>query len=329
MNSRQRFRATMRYEAVDRLPYFEEPLREEVIEAWHSQGLPPGTDPVQMFPADRHELLEPDLEPRPGPAVWPTALTQIDSFRRLLDPNDPDRLPENWPELARQCRSHDHVVMLGVHKGLFLTMGVRAWQRFDEVIRLLGEEPRFVQKVMAIQGEFAAAIAEKVLREVEVDAAIFSEPISDNRGSLISPRMYEDLVLESYDPILDLLRRYRVETVVFMTYANTRLLLPSVLKRGFNCLWAHEVNIKAMDYRDLRREYGRDLRLIGGIDLDALRSGREAIKREIMDKVPMLLEDGGYVPLADGRVRQDVPYENYVYFRQLLEDVTGRRSPEK
>jgi hypothetical protein len=182
---------------------------------------------------------------------------------------------------------------------------------------------------MAIQGEFAAAMAEKVLREVEVDAAIFSEPISDSHGSLISPRMYEDLVLESYDPILDLLRRYRVETVVFMTYANTRLLLPSVLKRGFNCLWAYEVNIKAMDYRDLRLEYGRDLRLIGGIDLDALRSGREAIKREIMDKVPALLEDGGYVPLADGRVREDVPYENYVYFRQLLEEVTDRRSPEK
>ena len=42
MNSRQRFRATMRYEVVDRVPYFEEPLREEVIEAWHSQGLRPG-----------------------------------------------------------------------------------------------------------------------------------------------------------------------------------------------------------------------------------------------------------------------------------------------
>jgi hypothetical protein len=77
-----------------------------------------------------------------------------------------------------------------------------------------------------------------------------------------------------------------------------------------------------MDYRDIRREFGRDLRLIGGIDLDALRRGKESIRREVEEKVPPLVVDGGYVPLADGRVRADVPYENYVYYRQLLEKVT-------
>ena len=30
------------------------------------------------------------------------------------------------------------------------------------------------------------------------------------------------------------------------------------------------------------------------------------------------------VALADGRVREDVPFENYVYYRQLLEEMTRR-----
>ena len=77
-----------------------------------------------------------------------------------------------------------------------------------------------------------------------------------------------------------------------------------------------------MDYRNLRREFGRDLRLIGGIDLDALRRDKEAIRREVEEKVPPLVADGGYVPLADGRVRSDVPYENYVYYRTLLQKIT-------
>ena len=64
------------------------------------------------------------------------------------------------------------------------------------------------------------------------------------------------------------------------------------------------------------------MRLIGGIDLDVLREGKEAIRREIEEKVPPLLEQGGYVPLADGRVRADIPFENYVYYRELLEKVT-------
>ncbi|NIR15434.1 MAG: hypothetical protein GWN86_16500, partial [Desulfobacterales bacterium] len=67
---------------------------------------------------------------------------------------------------------------------------------------------------------------------------------------------------------------------------------------------------------------GRDLRLIGGIDLDSLRRDKEAVRREVEEKVPPLVADGGYVPLADGRVRADVPYENYVYYRELLQKVT-------
>ena len=42
----------------------------------------------------------------------------------------------------------------------------------------------------------------------------------------------------------------------------------------------------------------------------------------IEEKVPPLAGSGGYVPLADGRVRPDVPYENYLYYPRLLAEVT-------
>jgi hypothetical protein len=76
-----------------------------------------------------------------------------------------------------------------------------------------------------------------------------------------------------------------------------------------------------MDYAGLRQEFGKDLRLIGGIDLDVLRLDKGAIQQEVLQVVPPLLADGGYVPLADGRVRADVPLENYLFYRQLLADV--------
>jgi hypothetical protein len=77
-----------------------------------------------------------------------------------------------------------------------------------------------------------------------------------------------------------------------------------------------------MGYRDLRCEFGRDLRLIGGIDLDVLRLDKESIKREVYEKLPPLLAEGGFIPLADGRVRKDIPLENYLHYRRLFEDVT-------
>jgi len=37
--------------------------------------------------------------------------------------------------------------------------------------------------------------------------------------------MYEDLVLQSYEPLLGVLHRHNVEIIIFRTYANARLLL--------------------------------------------------------------------------------------------------------
>jgi hypothetical protein len=203
-------------------------------------------------------------------------------------------------------------------------MGVDGWQRFSEVMRLLIDDAAFVREAMQIQGEFAARLAERILRNVTIDAAVFSEPIGGNHGPLISPEMYESFVLRSYEPLLDVLRSHGADILIFRTFANARTLLPGLLKRGIDCLWACEAGSDVMDYRSLRREFGKDLRLIGGIDLDAVRQGKEAIRREFDGKVRALLEQGGYLPLADGRIREDVPFENYVYYRRLLAEVTGR-----
>lgn len=316
MASRRRFREAMHYGTPDRVPYFEEGIRKDVLRAWRKQGMPRGFDLQQRFPSDPRIEIEPELDPRP--ARRPTDRTELAALRRALDPSDPGRLPANWARRVRSLRSNDSVRMLRVHRGLFLSMGVRAWNRFYELMTLLAYQPDLVREAMHIQGEFAAALAERILQDIEIDAAIFSEPIGGNHGPLISPAMYENVVLTSYAPLMQVLQRYAVPTIIFRTYANARILIPKILDHGFNCLWACEVDIEAMDYRSLRAEFGRDLRLIGGIDLDALRFGKERIDREIKEKVPPLLAQGGYVPLADGRVREDVSFEDYLYYRRRL-----------
>ncbi len=321
MSNRQRFNETMHYGRPDRVPYFEEGIRTEVVEVWRRQGLAADADLATLFPSDPVERIEPDFDPRPMLEQWPISRAELAALERRLDPADAARLPENWAEQVQALKTRDTVRMLEVHQGFFLSAGVERWNRFNFVMHALVKDPSFVHEMMAIWGEFTAALAERILTSVNVDAAIFSEPIGDNHGPLISPKMYEEFVLASYDPLLQVLRRHNVDTIIFITYANARLLIPSILRWGFNCLWACEVFIDAMDYRDLRREFGRDLRLIGGIDLDALRKGRDAIREEIEAKVPPLVADGGYVPLADGRVREDVAFEDYAYYRQVLRTV--------
>jgi hypothetical protein len=213
MNSRERFRETMSYGAPDRVPYFEEGIRRQVLKAWRKQGLSRKANLSEMFPSDERKEIEPDLEPRPKLRRWPTSIKDLDAMRRALDPHDPGRLPWRWQKRVRAWQTRDYVLMLRVHRGFFLSMGVNGWRRFREVIDLLNYSPEVVRQAMKIQGEFAASLAERVLGEVEVDAALFVEPISEIHGPLISPKMYEQFVLSSYEPLLDVLNRYGVESL--------------------------------------------------------------------------------------------------------------------
>lgn len=323
--TRRRFAETMRCGAPDRVPCFEDGLRDDVLEQWRRQGLPSGRDVREMVRCDRWQRVPVDLVPRPRVEGWPTSRRGLERLRRRLDPEDPARLPDDWPSRVEAWRTRRHVLQLPVHRGFFLSMGVGDWSRFLEVMYLLHDRPSLVREILDLHGELCARLAERVLRDVDVDFATFSEPIGGSDGPLLSPATYRRVVLRSYRPILDALRRGGVETVIFLTYANARALLPAVLEAGFDGLWACEAETGAMDYRSLRRRFGRRLRLIGGIDLDVLLQGKAAIRREIETKIPPLLAQGGYVPLADGRVRTNVPLENYLYYRRLLAEITGAR----
>jgi uroporphyrinogen decarboxylase len=320
MNSQQRFLETMAYGRPDRPPCFEEGIRDDVLRAWCEQGMPAGKSVYELFDIDRREEIMLEVEPRPYPKEWPTSAAGLDELRRRLDPDDERRLPAGWPGVIDAWQQRDYPLLIRVHDGFFQTLGIGDWRRFEEVIYLTKDDPAFVQAVMDLQGQFVARLLARILARVDVDGAIFSEPIAGISGPLISPKMYEQFALASYEPILAVLRQYGVKTIIARTYANTRILIPSFLKWGFNCLWACETG-NTMDYLAIRREYGPELRLIGGIDTDALRGDKESIRREVEEKVPALLAQGGYLPLADGRVRVGISYENYAYYRTLLAEV--------
>jgi hypothetical protein len=324
MNSRQRFLETMSFGSPDRVPLFQEGMREDVLDSWMKQGLISKKYLSQLFLYDAWEEIAPDLYPRSALKSIPKSKADLDRLQSCLDPHDPRRLPKRWKAKVRAWRKREHVLLLRVHEGFFLSLGVEGWRRFSEVMQLVMDDPKRIQEWMAIQGEFAAALADGILRQVEVDAAIFGEPISSIHGPLISPQMYKAFVLSNYEPVLDVLEKHDVGTIILRTYANSRALLPSVMKTRINCLWACECGTESMDYRTLRETYGKDLRLIGGIDTDVLLQDQDAIRHEVEDKVASLLFSGGYIPLADGRIRKPITFENYKYYRQLLEEIVFR-----
>lgn len=318
MDLRTRFRRVMEYQKVASVPLLEEGLRDDVLEKWRDQGMPAG-GPGGVFHYDRRERISVALGLRPHTARGIVQRDELAAWRRSLDGPLDERLGSDWAQRVESWRQREHLLEMCVHSGIFETMGVGDGASLEAFIYLLADEPEVVQEAMSLQGELTRRLTERVLQDVELDMLSFSEPIGDNHGPLLGPATYRSFALNTYRPVLELACRAGVPALVFMTYANAHCLLPEVLAAGFNTLWAMETETTAMDYRRLRREFGRALRFIGGIDLDVLLAGEAAIEREMHDRVPELVAMGGCIPLADGRVRATMTWQAYAHYRTMLE----------
>jgi hypothetical protein len=104
-------------------------MRVETLEAWQAQGLPLGADLSQLFTIDRREEIELEMRPLPALSKWPTTRAELGDLRKSLNPDDPARLPEDWTNRLQTWKSRQHVLMLRVHRGFFLSMGVDDWER--------------------------------------------------------------------------------------------------------------------------------------------------------------------------------------------------------
>ena len=68
--------------------------------------------------------------------------------------------------------------------------------------------------------------------------------------------------------------------------------------------------------------------MVGGIPLSLLRSGSgEEIREGLEGIVPPLLESGRYVPLAGGRVREEIGWPIYKYYREVLAGLLAKPGP--
>jgi len=322
---RERFLETMRFGRPERPPRFDEGVQEDTVTEWESQGLPKGANLAEMFGYDRREDVPVDIGPRPWFEGVPKDRKDLEEFRKRLDPDDPGRFPKDWADKAKAWKGRGHVLQMNVQRGFFLTMGVGDWAGFDRLMDLFADDPGLIEEWMGAVGTLSARLAARVLSDVVPDIAVISEPIASTAGPMLSPRMYSRFALAAYRPVIRTLRDGGVPVVCVTTWANARPLLKSMVEAGINCLMANEDQSGEMDYRAVRKEFGRDLRLIGGIDVDAILAGEKAILGEFEGKVKPLIAGGGYVPLADGRIRANCPLANYSFYRKnLLAGDTGR-----
>jgi uroporphyrinogen decarboxylase len=71
-----------------------------------------------------------------------------------------------------------------------------------------------------------------------------------------------------------------------------------------------------------RKQYGPEIRGVGGMDKRVFARDRAAIETEVQRLKP-LIELGGYVPCPDHRIAPDSKWENVQYYCDRMHQVFG------
>jgi uroporphyrinogen decarboxylase len=352
MTDRQRFQRRMSYQPADRLPALVlEPFEVEAIARWRTEGLPadaevcdylglcplhhapvhfgpiPGFEPLVLADDGTYETVVSDMgatlrRRKDHPTMFyghvdHPVKTHADweRYRERFQP--PGRVPERWQsEVVPRLRASQRPVGLSFFP-FFFRLGFYALG-MERFLAGFYEQPSLIHEMFAYWADFVTEVVRPLLGTVAFDYAVFNEDLAGKNGPLVSPRIYEEFWRPYQEPLLRLLQQHGIPVICQWSAGQFDALLPSMLEQGFNCIWPLEV-MAGNDPAALRRRFGRDLLLAGGIAKEAVIAGPAAIDAELERLTPMIRE-GGFIPALDDMAAPDMPWAHYRY---LAERVRG------
>jgi len=252
--------------------------------------------------------------------------TTWNKYRKRLDPYTPGRWPLDWGTFVEKRNNEDAPT-------LFLMVGffgvLREWMGLEKLLYTFYDDPNLVEDMMDQVLYLIMGVAQRVVKDLRIDFVRFWEDMAYKNGPLISPDMFRKFMIPRYKQITDFLRSSGIDIIHLDSDGDINELIPLWLKEcGVNFPWPLEV-AAGMDGIALRKKYGKEIILGGNIDKRVFAKGKEAIREEVMSKVPFLVKTGGYFPGLDHVIPPDISLENFRYFINLLREIDGKeRLPE-
>lgn len=264
-------------------------------------------------PKDGHDTIPHYIE---ASIVTPDDWMKVkeERFRR----DDPARIVD--VDTLKQAHSPERDYPLGVDCGSMIGR-IRNMLTFEGLAYAIYDYPDMLEDMVETACVLVEDWLDQVLPHIDFDFASGWEDICFKNGPIVSVGFFKNVVTPRYKRISKKLRAYGIELWYTDCDGDVRPLLPYFLEGGINCLFPYEVN-SCSHPGELLAEYGKDLRIMGGVDKLELGKGKAAIKAYLETLVPVV-ERGGYIPFCDHRCPPNVTPEDYLYYLDLKEKMFG------
>jgi len=257
---------------------------------------PPGSYyyDIVHFPLD-HELSVSDLRN----LKWP-------------DPADPGYIRGLREEAKTLRQTTDYALVLHlqdiiIHPSQYM-LGFERWY-LDFL-----QEPKLMEALLDILLEIRTELAVAALQEVGdlIDVVSSSDDIADQRGPMISPKMYRQFIKPRHMHYFEALRAHTKAKILYHSCGSVVTLIPDFIDQGIDFINPVQVSAANMDTSHLKKEYGDKIGFWGAIDtMHVLPFGKpEQVRVEVKQRIHDLAPGGGYVLAAVHNIQPNVPPQN-------------------
>lgn len=238
-----------------------------------------------------------------------------------MDPTSPERYEDLTDRMtaAREAAGRGMMITQNLVGGY---MYLRSLMGPEELLYAFYDIPDVVHACMAAWFELADAVIARHQEYVSLDEFFLAEDICYNGGPLISPAMMREFLFPYYQQLVTNIKARQLDPDRHLhVHVDTDGFADPVIP-----LYREAIDLDAMspfevaagcDVLRTAQQYP-DLAIFGGIDKRVLASGRDAIDAMLDRIIPPMRARGGYIPTCDHGVPEEVPYEDYLYYRKRV-----------
>ena len=225
----------------------------------------------------------------------------------------PGRYPTDLDERVEQWKTRDYPLILGQNcaaNGFYWR--AREFMGTEAISYAWYDYPKLMHEMMEFFADFIIETSRPVLEQIDIEYFTLNEDMSMKSGPLLSPDTFQTFISPHLKRMVEFFRSHGTKHFAVDTDGNPTALVPLLMDAGVDTLWPLE-RASEVHPLELRKQFGKQLRLWGGVDKRVLAQDRKAINQHLNEFAP-LIEEGGFIPTVDHTVPPDVSWDNFRYY---------------
>jgi len=182
----------------------------------------------------------------------------------------------------------------------------------EETLIDIAARPQLARAMLERCAGFALLLAERACRELPLDWLWTGDDVAGQNGMILSPEAWRELIKPLLADIFAVGKRAGL-WVAFHCCGALLPIIPDLVEIGLDVLNPVQAGCPGMEPAELKREFGRQLSFMGGVDTqELLPFGSEAQVRKAITKLIRTMTEGGggYILAASHTIPPETPERN-------------------